>query len=503
MKNKYLIINLLFSLLLPGCNKWLDIEPSNKVDDTKLFSTYEGFHNSLNGIYHSIASGKLYGREMTWGTASVIGQDYISGSTGTSSTYQYMQLYDYSRSTTKAIVQDIWSTAYNAIANCNKLIQEVEKKRGDFFPEGIEEKNLILGEALALRGMLHFDILRLFAPAPSTQNNDPYIPYFAEFPSYYSPKLSTTEVLDKVIADLERAKDLVMQWDTTGDHHTYLSNLARRFKTSYLYIPKIGEFFGSRVKRLNFVAINGLLARVNLYAGKTEKAKEYSAYIYDTFGPAGKHEWGSSPWFKFTPTTNIGATAAASNFIKLYDDILFGVYDNQLLANIENFKLSPKAYMRLNMNVFNYANWDDNDDARKKLIVLDAENKEISQKWVNTGALTTANVKCQYTILPIIRLSEIYYILSECLYLEGNITEAQKVLNEVRNARGAKRKVDALTAALFKEELIWEYRKEFMTEGQTFYIYKRLNEPAIKIGYQNIAMKDNYIFPLPSNEEIF
>lgn len=37
---------------------------------------------------------------------------------------------------------------YNAIANCNKLIEEIQKKDGTFFPLGKAEKDLIEGEAL-------------------------------------------------------------------------------------------------------------------------------------------------------------------------------------------------------------------------------------------------------------------------------------------------------------------------------------------------------------------
>ncbi|MCK9305836.1 MAG: hypothetical protein M0P27_10625, partial [Bacteroidales bacterium] len=99
-KNRYLISLFLSILLLSGCNSWLDLEPTNKVDDKKLFSTYEGFRVSLNGIYQSISSGQLYGREMTWGAASVIGQDYLGGQIGTSSIYTYVQTYEYDRSST-------------------------------------------------------------------------------------------------------------------------------------------------------------------------------------------------------------------------------------------------------------------------------------------------------------------------------------------------------------------------------------------------------------------
>ncbi|MDD4639129.1 MAG: RagB/SusD family nutrient uptake outer membrane protein, partial [Bacteroidales bacterium] len=144
----------------------------------------------------------------------------------------------------------------------------------------------------------------------------------------------------------------------------------------------------------------------------------------------------------------------------------------------------------------------DADDARSMLIVKDEADYDVSQRWMNTGA-TGATITNQYKMLPVIRLSEIYYILSECLYLEGNTVEAENILNQVRNARGAKRQVTGSSPEKFREELLWEYRKEFMTEGQTFFAYKRLNEPAIKIGSQSIEMRTNYIFPLPDNEEIY
>ena len=232
----YLMMTILAIALFSSCDEWLDLEPSDKVDDSKLYGTYEGFRNSLNGIYTSISEGELYGREMTWGLLSVLGQDYLSGSSGTSSTYQYAQQYNYTRSTIKTIISKMWSKSYNAIANCNKLIQEIDDKDPGFFPEGDMEKNLILGEALALRGFLHFDMVRLFAPAPESGDNGEYVPYYATFPSYSEPRLRTSEILEKIIIDLERAKDLVIQWDTTNYRIMDVSRECRRQKV-VIFLP--------------------------------------------------------------------------------------------------------------------------------------------------------------------------------------------------------------------------------------------------------------------------
>ena len=44
----FIIVCLLFSLT--SCNKWLDVELENKVDEDKLFSTAEGFQEALASV---------------------------------------------------------------------------------------------------------------------------------------------------------------------------------------------------------------------------------------------------------------------------------------------------------------------------------------------------------------------------------------------------------------------------------------------------------------------
>ena len=49
MKTKISLIIALF-FTLSACNNWLDIELDNKVEDSKLFSTPEGFEEALAAI---------------------------------------------------------------------------------------------------------------------------------------------------------------------------------------------------------------------------------------------------------------------------------------------------------------------------------------------------------------------------------------------------------------------------------------------------------------------
>ena len=41
---------------------------------------------------------------------------------------------------------------------------------------------MIWGEALALRALFHFDIMRLFAPSMETDDGKKYIPYVDSYP---------------------------------------------------------------------------------------------------------------------------------------------------------------------------------------------------------------------------------------------------------------------------------------------------------------------------------
>lgn len=67
---------------------------------------------------------------------------------------------------------------YHVIADCNDLIDHVSKESASAFEFGEIEKAKIYGEALAMRAFVHFDLLRLFAPAKDDGKR--YIPYVTD-----------------------------------------------------------------------------------------------------------------------------------------------------------------------------------------------------------------------------------------------------------------------------------------------------------------------------------
>lgn len=483
------IIGMALILSLSACSDWLDVEPSNQVSSQKLFESGDGFRNSLNGIYIAMSSPELYGRELSWGLASVLSQTYDNEDISQSKAYRSAVKYEYGEAEIKDVLQIVWSKGYNMIANCNKLISEAEAKDSTVFREGEVERRLIIGEAKALRALMHFDILRLFAPSVASGDESKRIPYFTVYPSKYDPNLSTKEILQKVEKDLLEARELVAKHDTIVNATTMSTPENRMGGTS---TATGGVFFGQRGIRLNYVAINALLARVYLYDNDLKNAAKFAQHVIDRFATVRK-------WFYFTDSYDYTYVDDYEKFIKLYEDIFFAFYDRNLLTNIANFKMSNNSQLMTLKNAESLFE-QDADDYRSNLVTSDGRGGKASMKWMNTNS-TTQSVTYQYKLIPLIRLSEMYYILSEA-HAKTDLPKALFLLAEVRTVRGANRDIAGTSSADYYDELAMECKKEFLAEGQLFYFFKRWNTP-VTSGTQVIQMAGKYVLPIPENEIIY
>ena len=137
----------------------------------------------------------LYGQQLNWGFLDVMAHMYMLSEL--SSEYTLSAKYSYT----------------DEKANCNNIIQRIESEPASKFAGGEVEKNIIKGEALALRAYLHLDMLRLFAPSMMKDDKLLYIPYVTTYPCTFQPYTNNQDVLDKAIADLKNAKELVGSYD--------------------------------------------------------------------------------------------------------------------------------------------------------------------------------------------------------------------------------------------------------------------------------------------------
>jgi hypothetical protein len=485
MRNRIIFI-LLSVLGFSSCNDWLTVEPENQIDKNKLYADEAGFQVALNGIYQLCAQTSLYGKNLSWGAIDIIAQEYENDPINNYSDWYFSQFEYEIDGYTITEINTIWSGLYNVIANCNLLINEVSKAPASLFVLDTLAKNVILGEALAVRALCHMDLYRMFTPAPVKGNQEIRIPYHASYPSDFAPVYTAEEGMERVVEDLLKAKDLLAYNDTT-----YHMNQMRYWLNARImgqYTASGGAFFNYRGYRLNYCAIVGLLARAYLYKGDMENAKQFAYEIYNKFQK-------SKGWFRFHSATDY-TTTFTNKQKKHLDDCLFAFYNNDLLTIVETYFLNSK------LNVIDvegiYLN--DEDDYRRSLINQDGGQFTHSVKYRITNNYQRDNYEGK--AIPNMRLTEIYHILIECNY-DTNPSESLRLFNELRATMGCKRGLSLIANKMeLYELLITDARREFIGEGQLFFYYKRLNK-GIKIPGTELEPKELIMtFRIPNSQQI-
>lgn len=480
-----------------SCGEWLDVMPQGMTTEENLFSDYSGYRSALNGIYQQMASPSLYGRELSWGFVSALSQYYDFGSMETSQLYAYTEKMDYANKEVLDYLENIWQTSYNTIANCNALISHVEKADPGLFPYAESgEREMIHGEALAARALLHFELLRLFAAAPVADPAAKAIPYSTTYPDKVPTRYTTEEVLAKIVADCEAALPLLAVNDLKLDA---LKTASARFAAN----DSRGLFFGYRGTRLHYWAVKALLARVYMYACDYEKALAAAAEVYDA----------CKTWFPLTDYSTAGKVQGA---VKLYDDIIFAAYDQYLKKNYNDAMLSNQTdfILALRNPKKRFTSSEQKYDVRYKYCVNqpDAEEQEdvyTSCKYVKYTGTGGSDVDYQSgdtqgALIPVIRMSEVILIMAECKArgaAGGTVADAVSDLSTlVYKKRVRTGSVSASDFDTFMSKLELEVWKENIGEGQYFFFLKRLGSPTLVSTTQTIQMADKYVFPIPDSE---
>ena len=105
-------------------------------------------------------------------------------------------------------------------------------------------------------------------------------------------------------------------------------------------------------------------------------------------------------------------------------------------------------------------------------------------------------------LIPVLRKAEMFHIVCEYLVSKDRLADAVKLLNDLRYARGLP--FSNMGTNLSKDEFLGKLRldahKEFVSEGQVFFMYKRLNQ-GIWDG-KNGTVSPDYVLPIPDGENI-
>src|SRR3954469_6938009 len=207
---------LLFVVMLTGCEKFLDVPPKDKVPQADLLKDEQGFKDALTGVYLSMdkpqsgGSYGLYTTNLSMGMLSTLAYNYdnaTSPAVGVGSTfYNNVVYYAYTDATVRAELDGIWAGMDNNIANLNKLLDNAEGKKEILTRDNY---NRVKGEAIALRALFHFDLLRMFGQPPLTGSASKAVPYVTQFTVTPTSFATLQAGLDSCVADLTIAKDFL------------------------------------------------------------------------------------------------------------------------------------------------------------------------------------------------------------------------------------------------------------------------------------------------------
>ena len=478
---KIKILYVILPLILGACSNWLDVQPSNEVEENDLFNSGSGYRTALNGIYKDMSSTSLWGQELTWGFADVLAGYYPKYHLGHSSMpYNKAVDYLYTDKNLEPVIQNIWSTGYNVIANCNNLITNISKEDTVKFEEKRIERDMIHGEAIACRGFMHFELMRYFAPSLKEAGSDLYMPYFDKFPSLMESYLSVPDMIKKIENDLLEARRIMATTDT-------LQSMLYLLPTSCRYEGTNGPsdiFFNYRGFRMNYTAITAALARLYFYADRLAEAEKMATEVIDFVD-----EYGAKV-FTFTPRVDYAKKT------KLYDELIFALSQRKLTENVEKYDETEDSDSHLAMDYWDWVELVDEDAGDRRLSldgglvrVFESEEYVFSRKYYNATDMNDVNKR----MIPVIRLSEMYYIRGEYYASMGAFDKAVEELEIVRGARGCTvGRISASSLEEFHDLILNDAKREFWGEGQLFHFYKKYNVKP--------SSKTDFVLPLPQNE---
>ncbi|MBV7533021.1 RagB/SusD family nutrient uptake outer membrane protein [Chitinophaga sp. sic0106] len=461
MKYRLLIWSMLF-FTLSSCKKWLEVDLINQVDENKLFAKEQGFTDALAGAYNQVASANLYGQKLSFEMLDVLAQYYNYNSIAEQ--YKQYRDYNYKDATVRAEIDGIWADMYEAIAAVNNIVRW-EQKNGDVMRPHIRKQ--ILGEALALRAYLHFDLMRMFCEDIKFNHDAKGIPYNKQFGVSLPPVYTLAECYQLVQEDLEKSWELLNEGDPIN------------LTTPYISLNK--NIADKDVARMNKYAVRALMARVALTKGDKAAALKYATAVID------------AKKFRLLDFKASVDVDESKRDILFSDEHIFSLRNKTLpdLSRALHYDVTTGtgysfAKLPLGDASGNYGS--NPDDARYAL-------------WYDVGKLgkyTRGDVKEYTPKIPMIKLSEMYLIAAEATY-ESDRTRSLQFINDLRRSR-----IRNVSDWFYitRDNIFEEAIREFTGEGQLFFAYKRLNR-AIRnnSGTGDITPSNGiFVFPIPEKE---
>ncbi|WP_162426103.1 RagB/SusD family nutrient uptake outer membrane protein [Pontibacter pudoricolor] len=464
-----------------SCEEWLDVTPSTQIRAEEQFKSEDGFKDALMGVYIGMATPELYAKDMTWNLVDLLSQQYAT----LPNLASYVDVQQYKYRATKAIpkVDGLWNRSYTIIANINNALHYIEKNKEVLHPIS---HDIIKGELLGLRAFIHFDLMRLYGYGDLASRSDLAgklaIPYVTEYKKEVTPQLNYAQTFVLMEKDINAALELLKA------DPIYLN--AERPAGYFDQVNRDG-FYNQREQRMNYYAVKALQARMLLWQGGAEKMQAARVAAEEVINSSVARLIQSESYPVSSDPVLYPEILFSLN-VTAFENIVNRFLDAEKATNYDALFLTTAAaagiYETSNVNI-GVA------DIRYNTLLAAQSRGLVSIKLLQNG-------KSHPNIMPLIKLPEMYYIAAEDYIRANDLNMAIAYLNKVRKSRGIIEEIsEGAEPEVVKEELYKEYRKEFVSEGQLFFYYKRLGQTTIPGLSESTEVGDKiYVLPYPDSE---
>ena len=434
---------------LSSCvNDWLDVAPSDGTDADAALTSSSDLDAARTGMYKALKGNSslvdYYGQQFfVYGDVHA-GDDYQYNNLGGSNRASFYYDMNYQTASEFNTSTVSWQSPYVVIGRANRIIAAAE---GGKLSDAVEAKAKIeqyAAESKVLRALVHFDLVRIYGkPYTENQGASLGVPLVTEvLESDAKPARSTVaEVYTQVVKDLTEA----------------ISSNALATETEPGYVSVWGA--------------KAILSRVYLNMGDYANALSVAEDIIKKSGAA---LWTRDQYFKAWDAS----TPNESEF--LFRLNVAGSTDNNDLNGIGNLQQRDGYKEMVATKKFVDMLTSDPKDVRNDMFLPATAPKEVATYGTNKVFLNKLrgqgdNLR-NVTIVPIIRLSEVYLTAAECAFRNNDKTKAVEYLNDLVKKRTTTEASLATVDNITLERILIERRKELIGEGQRYFDALRNNE---------------------------
>lgn len=431
-------------LVMNSCDSFVDVDlPKSQLTSQTVFEDYATADAALTDVYAKIRDkGMLTGTNS--GLSNELGnyadelEPYGSASNPSVVFFKNIIL------PSTPDIAEYWNSGYNQIYAVNSILEGVNQSTH----LSSTQKKQLQGEALFIRGLIHFYLLNLYGDIPYIKETD-------YRKNSIVTRMPDNEVYQDIITDVKNAADMLQE-----------------------------NYSSEQRVRPNRYTAKALLSRIYLYSGDYQGAEQEASSILN-----------QSQLYILTADLDQVFLIGSQETIWQLQANADG--QNSQEGDLFIFLSGPPPMVALNNILIN--SFSMQDLRRSKWIKTVTNNNGV---WYHSYKYKEQNftpVSKEYSI--IFRLAEQYLIRAEARAQLGDYNGAKQDLNIIRERAGL-----SDTIALSKEEILQailqERRWEFFTElGHRFFDLKRSGQlDNVLMPSKNGWNSTDRLFPIPQNE---